>query len=198
MFLLDYGAYIVISAAIIMPLYWILFAIYLPMKERYINWVSSKNWIWVNCIGFAGAIVGILGSFVIVLFIGDTILNYLAFFIVVVGSVIMTSLLYFESFILPGLILPAPHLVNQQSELYKFKAFIRIRVIGGIIFSIGFIVWGIEWLASGKLPLWSSICMMIGAPLFSLVFLSGNLRLLGVLLYSAGLLGVGLKILSAL
>jgi hypothetical protein len=53
MLLLDYGAYIVIPAAIIMPLYWILSAIYLPMKERYINWVSLKKWIWVNSIGFA-------------------------------------------------------------------------------------------------------------------------------------------------
>ncbi len=71
MLLLDYGAYIVISAGNIMPLYWILFALYLPMKERYINWVSSKNWIWVNSIGFTAAIVGIIASFVIVQYVGD-------------------------------------------------------------------------------------------------------------------------------
>ncbi len=190
MLLLDYGAYIVIPAGIIMPLYWILFALYLPMKEIYISWVSSKHWIWVNSIGFAAAIVGIIASFVIVQYIGEQIFNYLSFIIVIIGSVIMASLLYFEAFILSGLLSPAPQLVNQQSELYNFKAFMRIRVIGGIIFSIGFIAWGIVWLASGKVPVWSSICMMIGAPLFSLVFLSGNLRLLGVLLYSTGLLGV--------
>ena len=107
----------------------------------------------------------------------------------------MTSLLYFEAYILPGLVSVAPVLVDQTGPLYTAPPFRIVRLVGSIIFSVGFIVWGLVWIRSGRLPLWASLCLISGAPLFSLVFLPGNLRLAGVFLYAAGLFGAGLKML---
>jgi len=195
--LLYFGSYFIIFSAVLMPIYWILFAVFLPMKENYIRWVSSKNWIWVNSVGFLGAIMGMLASFFIAVYVGESLINYLLLTCVIIGSVMMTSLLYFEAYILPGMVSSAPALVDQSSILYNSKSFKLIRLLGSFIFGAGYIIWAVIWLLSGKIPVWSSICIMIGAPVFSAIYLPGNLRLLGILLYSAGLMGIGLQILMS-
>lgn len=189
------GAYVTLLASVLMPLYWISFALALPMREKYVNWVASKNWIWVNSLGFAAAIVGIGATVFIAVYLQPSLANYVSVAFVVVGSVMMTSLLYFEAYILPGMVTSAPNLVDQSSGLYTFSSFSVIRILGSLIFSVGFVAWGIVWISSGSMSLWSSLCIVLGAPLFALVFIPGNIRLVGVLLYSAGLFGVALRML---
>ena len=191
----NLGALVTLSASVILPVYWITFAVALPMREKYITWVASRNWVWVNSVGFAGGIAGIFAVVIITVYLGPGLLNYSTVALAIAGSVIMTSLLYFEAYILPGLVSAAPALVDQTGSLYTAPPFRIARLVGSIMFSLGFIVWGLVWITSGRLPLWASLCLISGAPLFSLVFLPGNLRLAGVLLYAAGLFGAGLKML---
>lgn len=190
------GAWVVLVAAVSFPVYWILFAIFLPMKEKYLNWVKSKNWIWVNSIGFVSVILGVFSAIFIANFIGPSTFNYFATALVIVGAILMGSLLYFETYILPGLAATEPKLVDQSGPFYNSKSFIYIRNIGSFTIALGFVLWGVVWIQSGIVPLWQSLAVMIGAPLFAPVTMNGNVRLLGIFLYSAGLIGFGINMLG--
>ncbi len=191
----NIGGYLTLLAAVIMPVYWMAFAFALPMKKKYVDSVSSKNWVWVNSVGFFGAIISMFAVLFIARYLGVDWLNCSAVAIVITGSVMMISLLYFEAYVLPGLVAPAPSLVDQTSSLHTFRSFRLIRLVGSLTLSLGYTAWGIIWIKSGRLPVWSSVCVIIGAPLFSSVFLAGNLRLVGVFIYSAELIGVALRML---
>lgn len=106
------GLFLISSGALLL-IFWILFAVFLPMTEPYINWVMDPDWLWINSIGFTGSLLGLFAMNEL-RSKADTSdkLASLGYFFSIFGVIILTSLLFFEAFILKGIALQSPTLVD--------------------------------------------------------------------------------------
>ena len=82
------SGWFLISTAVLMLSFWVLFAVFLPMQEDYVNWVLDKDWTWINLIGFIGSLMGIfaLDSLFLVLD-SESNTDYVGYFMAVSGVV---------------------------------------------------------------------------------------------------------------
>ena len=186
------SGWILMSTAAFMLSFWILFAILLPMQEEYINWILDKDWTWINLIGFVGSLLGIFAlNSILSVIEGQKKSDLIAYFLAVSGIVILTSILFFEGFILKGLALENPEIIDFNSGFYQHIAFKIASNTGGILLSIGVLMLGISMLRKNTFKKWKVILFMIACPLFGIVSMPGNARLLGVLLYAISLIALG-------
>ena len=193
----DKQGWLPITSASLLLTFWIFFAAFLPMKEPYINWVMDDDWIWINTLGFVGSTLGILSLFSIYLRINSRgLLERIAFGLSIFGIAVLTSILFFESFILKGIALENESLVDLNGSFYSFQPFKLVSLAGGIIFSAGMILLGFFMIKKKTFNRWSLILLIIGCPLFGIMLVPGNLRLLGVLLYSIAFISIGIQMLK--
>jgi len=186
-----------IASAILLITFWIFFAIFLPMDRPYLQWVLDANWIWINILGFIGSALGVFALFSIQQHIYDkSIIDHALFGAAVFGVLILTSILFFECFILKGIALENEALINLDGSFYKYRPFQIANLTGGILFSLGIIGMAIKMIFRKTFKKWSLILLLIGCPLFGIVLVPGNLRLLGVLLYSIAFISIGMQMLK--
>lgn len=186
-----------IIAAVLMLSFWILFAVFLPMKEEYVNWVLDDDWTWINIIGFIGSAFGIFALQAIFSTIkGKNTVDRILFGTGVIGIVILTSLLFFETFILKGIALQNPELIDLNGSFYQYPIFKLANLLGGILLSISFFGLGVRMIILSTFKKWKLILLMIACPLFGIVIMPGNLRLLGVLLYAVSLIAIGIEMIK--
>jgi hypothetical protein len=186
------GGFLCILSAVLLLMFWTFFAVFLPMNQAYLNWVMDGDWLWINIIGYFGAVLGLL-AFTSIMVYQNNIkpINVFAFICVILGSVLLSGLLFFETFILKGIAKVSPNLIDQSSGFYQEFSFRAANLLAGISFSVGFIIWGVLALRSGLFKKWKIVLLIIGSPLFSLVIMPGNFRLVGVLFYSIAFIGMG-------
>ena len=186
----------IISAGLLLT-FWIFFAVFLPMTEPYINWVMDDDWIWINTIGFIGSTLGILALYTIYFKIGSRgFLDRIALGLTIFGITILSSILFFESFILKGVALENKNLIDLNGSFYTFQPFKLASLIGGLLFSFGMTLLGVLMIKKRTFKRWSLLLLTIGSPLFGIVLVPGNLRLLGVLLYSIAFIAIGFQMLK--
>lgn len=186
-----------IISAVLMLSFWSLFALFLPMQEEYLKWVMDDDWIWINIIGFIGSIFGAYALTAIVLAkTTKNTLDLIAYGIALAGIIILTCILFFEAFILKGIAFQNPDLINLNGSFYQYPAFKLANLFGGIFFTLGFLVLGIRMIQQETFKKWKIILLMIACPLFGIVIMPGNLRLLGVLLYSIAFMAIGIEMIS--
>jgi hypothetical protein len=191
---LNKSGYPIIISSSLLFVFWILFAVFLPMQEEYIHWVMDSDWVWVNSVGFLGSLLGI---FAINSFFSNgqnSKTEGILYICSIAGIVIMTAILFFEAFILKGIAIQQADIVVLNEGFYLFAPFRLVSLLGGILLSVGIIGICIKYIKLRQLKSWKLITLAIGTPLFSLIIVPGNLRLLGVLLYFIGFLFIGIEI----
>lgn len=189
------GGYFLIASGGLMGAFWTLFALFLPMQEAYLNWVMNPNWTWINVIGFMGSLLGIFAIQTLYQLLNSSgVLIKLAYVLSVIGVVILTSILFFEAFILKGIAVEAEEMIKLGVGFYVHPPFETINLIGGIAMTFGMSVIGYHLLQQALVKRWKVIMLMISIPLFSLVVLPPNARLVGVLLYTISFIGLGIEL----
>ena len=190
------GWFPIVSAVLLLS-FWILFALFLPMSQAYVNWVLNKHWIWINCVGFLGSLSGFFAVNALFQYKGysgkwdDVIYG-----VVQTGIIFLTSLLFFETFILKGIAKISPELIILNQGFYLESAFRWANLIGGILFSFGMVLMSFSLLKKGSFKSWKLAFLILGAPLFGIVLVPGNLRILGVLLFSISYMAMGFEMLK--
>ena len=180
---------------ILIFLFWMLFAFLLPMTEPYVNWLLDADWIWVNSIGFIGSSLGIFVLAALYYYReSEYWLDMFAFVLASIGVICLTGLLFFEAYILKGIALINPDLIVLNQGFYDETSFRLVNLIGGICFSTGFIIVGINMIKDKTFKRWKLILLIIGAPLFGNVFVPGNFRLIGVLLYVVAFISMAFEL----
>jgi len=190
------GIFPILSASLLL-IFWTTFAVFLPMNKEYIHWVMDEDWMWVNIIGFTGSILGIFSVTVIARFYKlKSGFDVLAYGSAMIGVVLLTSLLFFETFILKGIAKTNPELVNLTTGFYQEISFIISNLLGGVLYSMGMIFLSARMFMQKTFASWKIALLIIGAPLFTITLVPGNLRILGVLLSSIALIGMGVEMLK--
>ena len=110
------------------------------------------------------------------------------------GTLGLTCILFFETFILKAIALNHAVLVDPGSELYLYPPFRTVVITSGILFSIGYMGIAIKLMKQTAINRWLLSGLLIGAPLFGNVFIPGNIRLAGMLIFCLSLLTIGLKL----
>ena len=192
----KYGWFPIITA-VLMLTFWILFAVFLPMQENYINWVMDNDWTWINVIGFAGSTFGAFAlNAIFISLTNKNKLDLMAYGFALTGIIILTSILFFEAFILKGIAIENPDLINLNGSFYQYPLFKLANLSGGILLSVGFLILGIRMLAQRTFKTWKIILLIIACPLFGIVIMPGNIRLVGVLLYSVAFISIGIEMIK--
>lgn len=183
-----------ISTAVLMLLFWTLFAVFLPMQENYVNWIFDSDWTWINVIGFIGSLMGIFAfNSIFSALDSERNTDFIGYFTAIIGIVMLTSILFFEAFILKGIAIESPELIDLNAGFYQNIAFKTANLSGGVLLTIGVLILGISMLRRKTFKKWKVILFMIACPLFGIVIMPGNLRLLGVLLYAISLIAIGIE-----
>lgn len=187
------GIALILSGSLLF-LFWTLFALFIPMTEPYIKWVLDEDWIWINAIGFSGSMIGIFAITNLKSLVQKSRMANLFFILSISGIVILSSILFFEAFILKGIARLAPEIVVLNEGYYIEPSFYGINLLGGLSFSGGVIGIASLLFRQGAIKKWKLITLMISCPLFGIVIMPPNLRLLGVLLYFISFLLIGVEI----
>jgi hypothetical protein len=187
------GYPIVLSSSLLF-VFWILFALFLPMQKDYIEWVMDPDWVWINLIGFSGSLLGVLAINSYFEHISASMWKSIYYIFSISGIVIMTAILFFEAFILKGIAIQNEEMIVLNEGFYLYQPFRIVSLTGGLLLSLGII--GISWIhiSSKTFKRWKVILLVIGTPMFSIILIPGNLRLVGVLLYFISFLLIGLEI----
>lgn len=186
-----------ISTAVLMLLFWTLFAVFLPMQEAYINWVLDSNWTWINIIGFIGSLLGIFAlNSIAAALNSEKNIDFIGYLAAVCGVTILTAILFFEAFILKGIAIQNPEIINLNEGFYQNSTFKTANLSGGLLLSIGALILGFSMIKKRTFKKWKVILFMLGCPLFGIVIMPGNVRLIGVLLYSISLIAIGIEMIK--
>ncbi len=185
----------ILSASLLL-VFWGLFAAFLPMTEPYVQWVLDSDWTWINLIGFTGSMLGIFALIAIARYKGlDTFFEIIAFGSSVVGVGFLTSLLFFEAFIVRGIATSNPELINPSAGFYRETVFKFANLTGGLLYSVGILSLSGRMIVQKTFRRWKLILLMIGAPLFAITLVPGNLRIVGVLFSTIAFNGMGIEML---
>lgn len=187
-------------AGILLLAFWYLYAILLPYQKLDTTLsilVTNKNWTFVNILGVSGSVIGLLGLVGIFIKGGgvfDT-QGVIGFVLTFVGTVLLTGALLWDTVIWPILVSHDASILDFQGPIYTSKTFVPFFVVSGIIYSAGYIIFGISMATSGIFPYWASIMLTVGAPLFGLGSMLGKLqvypRSIGITLLGIGLIWIG-------
>jgi hypothetical protein len=157
----------------------------------------DDDWTWINIIGFIGSIFGAFAlTAIFSVKTNRNTLDLSAYGIALTGIIILTCILFFEAFILKGIAFQSPGLIDLNGSFYQYPAFKLANLSGGIFLTVGFLVLGIRMIQQETFKKWKIILLMIACPLFGMVIMPGNLRLVGVLLYSIAFSAIGIEMIS--
>jgi hypothetical protein len=180
--------------------FWYLYAILLPYQKLDTTLsilVTDKNWAFVNILGVSGSIIGLIGLVGIFYKGSDAFgtLGLIGFMLAFIGTVLLTGALLWDTVIWPILVSYDSAILDFQGPIYTSKTFVPFFVISGLVYSLGYIIFGIGLAKSGLFPPWAGIMLSVGAPLFGLGSMFGKLqvypRTLGITLFSLALIWIG-------
>lgn len=182
--------------------FWYLFAILLPYRKLSGSLsilVLNRHWTMVNALGVCGALLGLLGvtgAFVSQIgAIGP--LGLAGYLVAVIGTAALLATLVWDTVLWPILARQDPSLLDFTGPIYSSKTFLPFFISAGVIYAIGYVLFGVATARAAVLPSAAGILIAIGAPLFALGSMFG-LRLqvyprtAGVTLLSIGLIWLGL------
>jgi hypothetical protein len=196
----TFFGYVNIIAGALLLGYWYLYAILLPYNKLDTTLsilVANKNWHLVNILGVSGSIMGLLGLVGIFIKGSDKFGPYgiIGFTLAFIGTVLLTGALLWDTVIWPILTDFDPAILDFQGPIYSSKTFVPFFLISGIIYSLGYIAFGMAMAKSGEFQNVPSILLAIGAPLFGLGSMFGKLqvypRTIGITLFGTGLIWIG-------
>jgi hypothetical protein len=196
------GGYLNLIAGVLLIVYWSAFALFLPYGKLTTTLsilVSSRNWGWINTVGTAGALAGLLGqAAILAMQIPNTSWYSTAgFYVAVAGTALLVGTMLWEAVLWPILYRTDESMLEFQGPIYSSRSFLGFFIAAGLIFGVGYVLVGIGIAQSGVLPRIAGILLAIGAPTFGLGALFGKyqvyVRSVGVTLMSAGLIWLALS-----
>lgn len=201
----KWSGFINIFSGLLMLAFWYLYAILLPYRQLS-NTLSilvlDRHWTLVNVLGVSGSTLGLLGLvglfFVQIDKIGR--IGMVGFMCAFVGAALLLGALLWDTVIWPILAQHDPSLLDFQGPIYRSTTFVPFFVAAGLVYSLGFILFGTATAQAEILPVWAGIMLAIGAPLFGLGAMFGSfqviIRSIGVTVFSLGLIWLGYSILN--
>jgi len=191
-----------IVSAVLLLLFWFLFAILLPLNEVPTNYhllILDPNWLLVNILGVFGfvlALVGILGLF-FKQYNELTWYGVVGFLITFVGQVFYNAGMYYETFIWPILAASDPTLVELSTgPIYSNPVFFAMQMVAGTMYAVGFLIFAISAFRSKAFSTrptskWAILPLVLGVIMFIPGFFPYVVRTIGIVVYAIGIVWVG-------
>lgn len=189
-----------IGAGVLLLAYWYLYAILLPYGEITTSisiLVLNRNWVWINVLGVVGSLLGLLGLVGIYssMALSDWNWKTLGFSLALIGTAMLLASLCWDTIVWPALANHDPSLLDFQGPIYSSRLFVPFFITAGLIYSAGYLLFGIAAAKSGLYPYWGGMLVAIGAPLFGLGSMFGKyqvvVRSIGITMMCIGLLWLG-------
>lgn len=194
------SGYFNIASGILLFLFWYLYAILMPYSQLDTTLsllVLNKNWTLVNMLGSLGALLGTVGLVGIFIHMQDQLSKMATwgFVIALIGTILMFISLVRDTLVWPILARHDPSLLDFTGPIYSSKTFMPFFIFSGVVYSIGYVLFGLAIANSGLYPVWAGHLFAWGALLFGLGAAFGNLqayiRSVGITGLSAGLIWLG-------
>jgi hypothetical protein len=186
-----------VLAGVLLSTFWILYALALPysqLDDTLAILPLDEDWLWVNSIGVAGALAGVLGLPALYLARADRLgaWGLTGFLLALAGSAGLLGPLLWDTILWGTLAQADPHLLDFDGPIYRSGLFLGFYAGAGLAYSAGFALFGAVLSRDGAK---AGLLIAIGAPLFGLGSLFGDAQVLprtvGVLLFGAGLCWLG-------
>ena len=187
------GLLIILQSALFL-LWWVLLGTLLPINVQLVDQVLDGNWMFVNVLGLIAAVL--VPLCLVGLYARQVekvgILGLLGFLLASIGSILFASLQFEETIAWPVFAVHAPVLLDVQGPLISNQAFSTIYLIMGLLYIVGFILFGIATMRAGVLTRWGALLLIISAPLFGAgLFVPVFVRTIGAVLYAVGFAWLG-------
>jgi hypothetical protein len=198
--LISVFAYANIIGGIVLLGYWYLYAALLPYRKLDTTLsllVTHKNWGFVNVLGVIGSVTALIGLVGVYFkeYAALGTLGGIGFFTAFIGTILLTGPLLWDTVIWPILANHDSSILDFQGPIYSSRTFVPFFVGSGIVYSFGYILFGIALSRSGVFPFWAGVMISVGAPLFGLGSMFGKLqvypRTIGITLFGIALIWIG-------
>ena len=190
-----WGGRLTAVVGVFLILFGILPILLLPTSEPLIEWVLDPDWASLNGLAL---IMTVLTPLALVILYSKQVkesgkTGFLGFLMAFIGSVLFSSVQFDEALLWRIFAEEAPALLDTSGPMFKDPGFSTIYLIMGVLYILGFILFGIATMRGGVFPRIAAVLLILGVPLFaSGMFLPQFIRTIGAILAGAGLIWMGL------
>lgn len=190
-----WGGVLTAIVGVFLVLFGILPIILLPTSEPLLQWVLDADWSVLNGLAL---IMTVLTPLALVSLYSKQVeesgwLGFIGFVMAFIGSVLFSSVQFDEALLWRIFAKEAPVLLDLAGPMFKNPGFSTIYLLMGILYILGFVLFGIATIRGGVFPRVAALLLIIGVPLFaSGVFLPQFLRTIGAVLAGVSLIWMGL------
>lgn len=191
-----WGGLVSAAVGVMLILFGILPMLMLPVSQPLLAWVTDADWGLLN--GFA-LIMTLLTPLAVVSLYSVQVeesakLGFTGFVIAFIGSVLFACVQFDEALLWPVFVTQAPGLLDPTGPMFSSPAFSMTYLLMGVMYIVGFVLFGIASLRASVLPRVAAVLLIVGIPLFAGgMFLPFILRALGAGLAGVGLIWMGLR-----
>lgn len=206
-FFIQLSGYFNIASGVLLFLFWFLYAILMPYSKLDTTLsllVLNKNWTFVNFLGSLGALLGTVGLVGLFISLQDQMSKIATwgFVIALIGTILMFITLVRDTLLWPILAQHDPRLLDFTGPIYASKTFLPFFIFSGVVYTIGYVIFGLAMAHSGLYPVLAGHLFAWGALLFGLGAAFGSLqvyiRSVGITGLSVGLIWLGVLMRSVL
>ncbi len=192
--LIRWSGLLTLLSGVLFLLWWGLMGLMLPSSGTFLNMVLASNWVAVNMLGLVVAVL--IPLCLVGLYAKQIekvgILGLLGFLLAFIGSILYASLQFEETIAWPILAVHAPSLLDAQGPLLSNQTFSLIYLLMGLLYMLGFILFGIATMRVAVLTRWGALLLIIGAVLFGAgTFVPVFVRTIGAIFYGVGFAWLG-------
>lgn len=186
--------------AIMLFIVGVLFYVLLPVGKiasDYSLLINSPSWISLNIISMVAIILGIFGLLgMYIKQIKESGMLMLSGLIMIMCALIMkASATSWEFIIWPAIMKNNPtSTLLTESLLYKDTGLLSFYGLFTLLFTVGYILFGIASLKTKIFPKWVSMFLIIGGPAYAILLSVPPFGIIGLILYSIAVFGFGLKL----
>jgi hypothetical protein len=190
-----------ILSGILLLLYWYLYALLLPygqLSNSLALLVMDENYVFINLIGLFGALSGIIGLVgLFYCFEGQMSKSAgVGFILALIGSILMFTTMMRDTLLWPILVGFDPSLLDFSGPIYTSNTFLPSFIFFGLLYTLGFMVFGIAITRSKIFPRWTGHLLAWGALLFGTGPILGEwqvlIRSMGITAMCIGLIWMGI------
>jgi hypothetical protein len=123
------GGYLNLVAGLLLFMYWYAYALFLPYGKLTTTLsilVINRNWVWINALGVAGALAGLLGQAAILVIQAPRPVwhSTVGFYVAVTGTALLVGTMLWETVLWPILHVADGSLLDFQGPIYSNRAFL--------------------------------------------------------------------------
>ncbi len=191
-----WGGVLTAFVGALLVLFGVLPVIMLPTSEPLIEWVLDADWSLLNGLAL---IMTVLTPLALVSLYFRQVeesgrLGFVGFVMAFIGAVLFSSVQFDEALLWRILAREAPALLDLTGPMFTSPGFSMIYLLMGVLYILGFVLFGIATIRGGVFPRAAAVLLIIGVPLFAGgFFLPQLLRTVGAVLAGVGLVWMGLS-----